>query len=80
MLLTLFVFWTVTAVTTVAVWTPNEDIALISAWIPAPPTESDPAMVNAVFMDDYRIRILKAEEVFSQADMGAGFVLLRKNK
>ena len=44
------VFCAVTAVMTVAAWTPTTDIALTSAWMPAPPIESEPATVSAVLM------------------------------
>ena len=43
---TLFVFWTVTAVTAVIEYTPRLVAVLISAWMPAPPDESDPAMIK----------------------------------
>ena len=44
--LTPFVFWTVTAVTAVIEYTPRLVAVLMSAWIPAPPDESDPAMIK----------------------------------
>ena len=42
------VFWTVTAVIALAAYDPVAEIALMSAWIPAPPTESLPAIVRTV--------------------------------
>ena len=36
----------VTAVIAVIAYPPNEVIVLISAWIPAPPEESDPAIIK----------------------------------
>ena len=44
------VFCAVTAVITEAAWTPTTDMALTSAWMPAPPMESEPATVSAVLM------------------------------
>jgi hypothetical protein len=44
------VFCAVIAVITDIANTPLADIALMSAWIPAPPPESDPAMVRTCFM------------------------------
>ena len=44
------VFCAVSAVTALMANTPFMVIVLISAWIPAPPQESPPAIVNAVFM------------------------------
>ena len=44
------VFWAVRAVTAVMAYTPLADMVLISAWIPAPPLESLPAMDNAVLI------------------------------
>src|SRR5204862_8166935 len=41
---TAFVFWAVNAVSAVAPCTPAWANALRSAWIPAPPPESDPAI------------------------------------
>jgi hypothetical protein len=38
------VFCAVNAVTTVALYTPSADMVLMSAWMPAPPPESEPAM------------------------------------
>ena len=38
------VFWAVMAVTAVAAYPPWTVILLISAWIPAPPDESEPAI------------------------------------
>src|SRR5260370_35399273 len=38
------VFWAVIAVMAVIPWTPQRANALRSAWIPAPPPESEPAM------------------------------------
>ena len=43
---TLFVFWTVTAVNAVIEYMPKLVAVLISAWMPAPPDESDPAMIK----------------------------------
>ena len=40
------VFWIVTAVIAVIAYEPKAVIVLISAWIPAPPDESDPAIIN----------------------------------
>src|SRR5881296_1005394 len=40
-------FWAVTAVTTDMPKTRNAENVLRSAWMPAPPPESDPAMVSA---------------------------------
>jgi len=45
--LTSRVFWAVIAVTTERPHTPSDWKTLRSAWIPAPPPESDPAMVRA---------------------------------
>ncbi|COX26223.1 Uncharacterised protein [Mycobacterium tuberculosis] len=39
-------FCTVTAVTATHACTPSSAIVRISAWMPAPPPESDPAMLN----------------------------------
>ena len=44
------VFWAVRAVTAHRAKTPLAVMVLMSAWIPAPPLESLPAMVNAVLM------------------------------
>ena len=44
------VFWAVRAVTAQVANTPLAVMVLMSAWIPAPPLESLPAMVNAVLM------------------------------
>ena len=44
------VFWAVRAVTALMANTPLRVMVLRSAWMPAPPLESLPAMVNAVFM------------------------------
>src|SRR5439155_872653 len=41
------VFWAVTAVTAVVPYTPSAAKALRSAWMPAAPPESEPAMVRA---------------------------------
>ena len=41
------VFWAVIAVTTEAPYTPKAAKVLRSAWIPAPPPESEPAIVSA---------------------------------
>src|SRR5574340_21822 len=43
------VFWAVTAVMTDMANTPLADMALMSAWIPAPPPESEPAIVSPCF-------------------------------
>src|SRR5665811_2134823 len=43
----MLVFWDVTAVMAVTANTPSAPIVLMSAWIPAPAPESDPAMVSA---------------------------------
>ena len=40
------VFWAVRAVIAVIAYDPNEVTVLISAWIPAPPDESDPAIIS----------------------------------
>ena len=40
------VFCAVIAVKAVIAYPPNEVAVLISAWIPAPPDESDPAMIK----------------------------------
>ena len=42
------VFCAVIAVTTDAAYTPIADIVFISACMPAPPLESEPAIVNAI--------------------------------
>src|ERR1700716_3779160 len=47
-LLTPRVFWAVTAVIAEVPKTPNRWNVLRSAWIPAPPPESEPAMVSAM--------------------------------
>ncbi len=47
---TAVVFCAVTAVSTEVAKTPLACIALMSAWTPAPPPESDPAMVKPTFM------------------------------
>ena len=44
------VFWAVKAVMALIAYTPCAIIVLISAWMPAPPLESLPAIVNAVFI------------------------------
>ena len=44
--LTPVVFWAVTAVIAVIAKEPREVTDLISAWMPAPPEESDPAIIN----------------------------------
>ena len=44
------VFWAVRAVTAQVANTPLAVMVLMSAWIPAPPLESLPAMVNAVLI------------------------------
>ncbi len=44
------VFWAVRAVIALMAYTPWAVIVLISAWMPAPPLESEPAIVNAVFI------------------------------
>ena len=44
------VFCAVSAVTALMAYTPLAVIVLISAWIPAPPLESLPAIVSAVFI------------------------------
>ena len=48
------VFWAVTAVITLVPKTPNWWNVLRSAWIPAPPPESDPAMVRAILIGSPR--------------------------
>src|SRR2546425_9159955 len=48
-LLTPTVFWAVTAVTTLVPNTPNWWNVFRSAWTPAPPPESEPAIVRAIF-------------------------------
>ena len=40
------VFWAVTAVIAVIAYEPSDVTDLMSAWIPAPPEESDPAIIN----------------------------------
>src|SRR5262249_8481861 len=42
------VFWTVRAVTAEVPKTPSAENVLRSAWMPAPPPESEPAIVSAV--------------------------------
>src|SRR2546425_7792887 len=44
------VFWAVTHVITLVPWTPTAAKLFRSAWIPAPPPESLPAIVRAVFI------------------------------
>ena len=44
------VFWAVIAVIAVVPWTPQRANALRSAWIPAPPPESEPAIESATGM------------------------------
>ena len=44
------VFWAVSAVMALMANTPFRVMVLRSAWIPAPPLQSLPAMDNAVFM------------------------------
>ena len=44
------VFWAVRAVTALMANTPFMVMVLMSAWIPAPPPESLPAIVNTFFM------------------------------
>ena len=44
------VFWAVRAVTALMAYTPLAVMVLMSAWMPAPPLESLPAIVNAVFI------------------------------
>ena len=44
------VFWAVSAVIALMAYTPFAVMVLISAWMPAPPLESLPAIVNAVFI------------------------------
>ena len=44
----------VSAVMALMAYTPFAIMVLISAWIPAPPLESLPAMVNAVFIFGFR--------------------------
>jgi hypothetical protein len=44
------VFWAVIAVIAEAPKTPKAEKVLRSAWIPAPPPESEPAMVSAFLM------------------------------
>ena len=44
------VFWAVSAVMALMAYTPLQVMALMSAWMPAPPQESDPAMDNAVLI------------------------------
>ena len=43
-------FWAVIAVRAVVPWTPWAANVRRSAWIPAPPPESEPATVSATFM------------------------------
>jgi hypothetical protein len=43
-------FWEVKAVTADSAWAPRQVMVLMSAWIPAPPEESEPAMVKMYFM------------------------------
>jgi len=40
------VFWIVTAVIAVIAYEPRAVTVLMSAWMPAPPDESDPAIIN----------------------------------
>src|SRR5688572_27123027 len=40
------VFWAVTAVIAVMAWPPSIVTVLMSAWMPAPPPESEPAMIR----------------------------------
>src|SRR5690242_17398708 len=42
------VFWAVTAVTTLLPYTPSAANVFRSAWMPAPPPESEPAIVRAL--------------------------------
>ena len=42
------VFWAVIAVIAVIPWTPQRANAFRSAWIPAPPPESEPAIERTV--------------------------------
>ena len=44
------VFWAVTAVSADVPYTPSAAKVFRSAWIPAPPPESEPAIVNALFI------------------------------
>ena len=44
------VFWAVSAVIALIPYTPFAIIVFKSAWMPAPPLESLPAIVNAVFI------------------------------
>ncbi len=44
------VFWAVSAAITDVPYTPNCWNVLRSAWMPAPPPESEPAMVSAIFI------------------------------
>ena len=44
--LTPVVFWIVTAVIAVIAYEPRAVTVLMSAWIPAPPDESDPAIIS----------------------------------
>src|SRR6185437_7532932 len=39
-------FWAVTAVTAVMPWTPRASMVFRSAWMPAPPPESEPAIAR----------------------------------
>ena len=44
------VFWTVIAVRALIPYRPNAPMVFKSAWIPAPPLQSDPAIVRTVFI------------------------------
>jgi len=54
------VFWAVRAVMALMANTPLAVMVLMSAWMPAPPLESLPAIVNAVFIliSPFRIEVL----------------------
>ena len=45
--LTPSVFWAVSATIALVPWTPQRANAFRSAWMPAPPPESEPAIVSA---------------------------------
>jgi hypothetical protein len=43
-------FWAVIAVIAVIAWPPSIVTVFTSAWMPAPPPESEPAMINILGM------------------------------
>src|SRR6202167_3906982 len=60
---TAVLFWAVTAVTTLVPKTPRAANVFRSAWIPAPPPESEPAMVRATggFTPTPSVRVVEAD-------------------